>query len=348
MASLCAILLSIGDSVISKNNISNFNNKTNSNYHSDDNDGDITVFLSGVTRYRNILYDQQVLPRDIYRHILDLYIPPAEKWAKGKPLVIWIHGGGWQIGYKDDLMGLYGKIGSILAHKGIAFANINYRLTPRVKHPGHIQDCARAFAWLYEHAEDYGYSQDNIFISGHSAGGHLAALLASDEQWLKDNNLDANSVVAGAIPISGIYNLKNLERWFITEEENNYKPQNTLEEIEYTIRDHIPMGRGIINPFSADDMISASPVNCVEGNEPPFLIIYESASPNDFMQKQAEQMAKSLSDAGVENYVLEVKNENHLTILVDMLRPGNHTMQSIIEFINQHVDDKSVSSSPDK
>src|SRR6185295_9736276 len=109
---------------------------------------------------------------------LDLYLPPD---AKNAPIVMWIHGGGWKWGDRAQ----YRELGRRFAEAGIGFAAISYRLSPKVKHPAHIEDCARAFAWLRAHAAEYGGDPDRLFVSGQSAGGHLSALLALDPSYLR-------------------------------------------------------------------------------------------------------------------------------------------------------------------
>src|SRR5215467_8711499 len=97
---------------------------------------------------------------DKYRHRLDLYVP------KGKhdvPVMMFVHGGGFTVGIKDQ----YAFVGQVFAANGIATAVISYRLSPKTSYPGHVQDVARAFAWLRAHAAEYGGKADKIVISGH-------------------------------------------------------------------------------------------------------------------------------------------------------------------------------------
>src|SRR4051794_15895190 len=77
---------------------------------------------------------------DPVRHKLDLYLP---KGQKDYPVLFFIHGGAWRAGSKDG----FGRLGRVFARNGVGVVAINYRLSPAVKHPAHIQDVARAFAW---------------------------------------------------------------------------------------------------------------------------------------------------------------------------------------------------------
>src|SRR5256885_8912236 len=109
---------------------------------------------------------------DKYRHRLDLYVP---KGKKDVPVMMFVHGGGFTVGIKDQ----YAFVGQVFATYGIATAVISYRLSPKTSYPGHVQDTARAFAWLRAHAGEYGGKTDRIFISGHFARATLLALLGS-------------------------------------------------------------------------------------------------------------------------------------------------------------------------
>jgi acetyl esterase/lipase len=101
--------------------------------------------------------------------------------------------------------------GRRLAKKGVGVACINYRLSPQFKYPTHIQDVARAFAWVYKNIAQYGGDPTRIFVSGHSAGGHLTALLATDERWLNEQGLSLKNI-KGAIPVSGVFDFSELSK----------------------------------------------------------------------------------------------------------------------------------------
>lgn len=139
-------------------------------------------------------YDQKVSASDAYiseRCVLDVYIP---KNIKNFPTVIWFHGGGITGGEKE--------IPEALKNKGIAVIGVNYRLSPKVKAPKYIEDAAAATAWAFKNIKKYGGREDLVFISGHSAGGYLAAMVGLDKKYLQKYGLDANAL-AGIIPFSG-------------------------------------------------------------------------------------------------------------------------------------------------
>src|SRR5262249_37999874 len=139
---------------------------------------------------------------DKIKHRLDLFLP---RGRKDFPVLFFVHGGAWLRGDKGFL-GIYSALGTFFARHGVGVAVTNYRLSPAVKHPEHVKDVARAFAWTVRNIARYGGRPDQVFVCGHSAGAHLVALLVTDESYLKQEGLTAQAV-RGAIPLSGIYRL---------------------------------------------------------------------------------------------------------------------------------------------
>ena len=132
---------------------------------------------------------------DKERHILDVYSPKiAAPNSAGYPVVLFIHGGSWTSGSKN----IYTFIGRRLAKQGVVAVVINYRLAPPVHVPDQAADCARALAWTVNNISQYGGDPARVFVMGHSAGGGLAALLATDDALLARNGLPQNPV-RGAI-----------------------------------------------------------------------------------------------------------------------------------------------------
>jgi acetyl esterase/lipase len=117
---------------------------------------------------------------DTKRHRLDIYQPtPA---ATPRPVVLFIHGGNWNSGSKDAI--LYKAIGRRLARQGFVGVVMSYRLAPQVQVPQQAEDCARALAWAVAHIGEYGGDPAHLVLMGHSAGGGLAALLATGSDSL--------------------------------------------------------------------------------------------------------------------------------------------------------------------
>jgi acetyl esterase/lipase len=108
------------------------------------------------------------------RQRLDLYVP-KDRPAKALPLIVFIHGGGWEAGSKND----GGALFPLLAGGDYVGASVGYRLTNDGPHPMQIHDCKAALRWLRAHAADYQFDPEKIGVYGISAGGHLVSLLGT-------------------------------------------------------------------------------------------------------------------------------------------------------------------------
>lgn len=116
------------------------------------------------------------------------------------PLVVFVHGGGWARGSKDNATGR--ALGPHLNSLGYNFATINYRLVPDAKVEDQARDVAAAVRALIERADTLGIDRGRIVLAGHSAGAHLVALVGTDPQYLASAGLTPNAI-AGIVPIDG-------------------------------------------------------------------------------------------------------------------------------------------------
>src|SRR5438045_941599 len=127
--------------------------------------------------------------------LLDVYAPAD---AKNLPVVFWIHGGGWQAGDKNDV-----KLKpQMFMDKGFVFVSTNYRLLPNVDMGTLTRDVAKSFKWMEDHIAEFGGDPKRVLVGGHSAGAQLAALICTDEKYLKEQGV-AFDVLKGCIPVDG-------------------------------------------------------------------------------------------------------------------------------------------------
>jgi acetyl esterase/lipase len=232
------------------------------------------------------------------KHKLDLYLPDG---LKDFPVLFFVHGGAWVHGDKDYLFGVYGKLARNYARQGIGVVVTNYRLSPAVVHPAHIKDVARAFAWTYKNISKYGGKAAQIFACGHSAGGHLVSLLATDRTYLEAQGL-TTAAIRGVIPISGVYSI----------------PENYLPRV-----------------FGSDGK-KASPLAHVRKDLPPFLILYADRDLIGCDKAPSEAFCKALQGKKTDARTLEVKDSNHFKIILSATRTDSVVTKALVQFVRTH------------
>jgi acetyl esterase/lipase len=217
---------------------------------------------------RNIPYVQPAEAIDGGRQSLDLYLPNANR----PPLVIFVPGEFWTSPEGDDRTG--SSLVEALVPNGVAVALVRYRRAPHHQHPSQAQDVAAALAHLISQASRYGFDSKRIFLAGHSAGAHLASLVALDPKYLAVHGLSAKSVV-GIIAFSGIYDLTA----------QPYRTQEWLKSIQQAFGGN------------AAGLKSASPLSYVRADAPRFLIFSAAGDINGF-PIDAHRFAQALRAAG--------------------------------------------------
>ena len=139
-------------------------------------------------------------------HRLDVYTP-AHVGPEGAPVIVFFHGGDWS----EDLppKSAYRFVGDAMTARGFVTVICGYRRHPRVRFPSFVEDGAGAIAWTRKHIQAYGGDPDRIFLMGHSAGAHLATLVALDPRYLRAVGGDP-TWVRGLVGISGPYSFDAL------------------------------------------------------------------------------------------------------------------------------------------
>ncbi|WP_299535545.1 alpha/beta hydrolase [Ulvibacterium sp.] len=193
---------------------------------------------------------------------LNLVLPSnKEKY----PLLIWIGGGAWSYGDRNQEMDLAKK----LAAQGIAVASIGHRLSPAIwrdstldkgiQHPKHIEDVAAAVKWLHDNAATYGYDKEGFFIGGYSSGAHLSALISLDNTYLNQVDLSVE-LFKGVIPISGTYDIVDYHNVFL----NGSRPELAKLHVE------------AVFGSTDKDFKKASPITYLKNLSIPMLLISDN------------------------------------------------------------------------
>lgn len=236
------------------------------------------AFLVNAVAPRSGIVVRQSLPYgEGARRTLDVYAPED---ARDAPVVVFFYGGSWQKGSKA----YYRFVAAELASRGFLAIVPDYRVYPDARFPGFLEDGARAVAWARRHAGEFGGSADRLFLMGHSAGAHIAAMLAFDARWLEAAGLDPRRDVAGVIGLAGPY-------------------------------DFLPIKDPVIKTiFAVDDQIRTQPITFVSGGEPPaFLAVAESDT--IVRPGNSERLAARLREKGSEAILVSYARPGHLTLI---------------------------------
>ena len=273
-----------------------------------------------VHSIKDIAYGEQRGP-DFRKHKLDLYLP---KDQKGFPVLLFVHGGGWTVGDKWQ----YFSVGNILARNGVGVVVVNYHLSPLAKHPDHIEDIAKAFAWTFDNIEKHGGRKDRIFVSGHSAGGHLVSLLATNETYLKAHKRSVRDI-RGVVAISGVFSFQ--EGWLDREiaQGNDWLGRKWLTEMGYILT-------GLVLGNDKQVILEAAPLSHVNGGEPPFLILYGKQDLPG-CEKMSRDFCKALREKKVEAYCEQISNRTHHAMIARaQLSEADPVTQALLGFISSH------------
>ncbi|HEY2987682.1 MAG TPA: alpha/beta hydrolase [Candidatus Binatia bacterium] len=255
---------------------------------------------------RDIAYTQPSDAKNARRQTLDLYLPEMAG-RMPPPLVVFIHGGFWTL--SDDEYRIGPGFADALVPSGVAVALVRYRLAPADLHPAQAQDVAAAVAYLMQSADKYGYDAARIYLAGHSAGAHLAALVALDPGYLGAHRASPQAL-AGVIAFSGMYDLRPKPE---TAEQQKLAVQQAFGE-------------------NSAKLTAASPVVYARADAPPFLIL---GAEDDFpgFLGDGKRFADALRAAGhkrVEQLVLPDRDHFSLIQIIDR---DPHVRNLLLEFL---------------
>ena len=232
--------------------------------------------------------------------VLDL-ARPKKASAKPRPVVVWIHGGGWVYGNKS-----ISRVLPFVASGDYVGVAIGYRLSREAIWPACIHDCKAAIRWLKANARKYNIDPERIGVFGHSAGGHLAVLLLTsgdvDELEGESGSAGQSSRVACGIGLSGMYDfvaVKDFER----KNHPNLKPPAHPQGPEYRL-----FGGPL--ETKTKEMIAASPVTYATKDDPPCLLVHGTEDPTA-PYDQAVRMNDALSKAGCDVTLIRIDGGGH-------------------------------------
>ena len=240
------------------------------------------------------------------RHVLDVY-QPKRKSKTPRPVVVFIHGGNWDSGSKN----LYSFVGRRLAKQGVVVVIINYRLAPDVIVPCMADDAARAVLWTTRHIANFGGDPDRIFTMGHSAGGGLAALMATKDELFAKLGL-ARNPVKGAI----LNDAAGLDMY------------DYLQKMEYQ------NDQQYLVPFSKDPAVwrSVSPLYFVGKGSPPMLL-YTGGQTYPSITNSTAKFDKKLQEFGITHTYTVLPGKKHVGLATQLYWKKNVIYRDLLKFV---------------
>ncbi|MGL4552291.1 MAG: subclass B3 metallo-beta-lactamase [Gemmataceae bacterium] len=262
----------------------------------------------------NVRRDVPYVEKGHERQVLDVSAP---KEAKGLPVVFWIHGGGWQAG---DKAGVQLKP-RLFVDRGYVFVSTNYRLLPGVDMGTIVRDVAKSLRWVHGHVAEFGGDPERLYVMGHSAGAQLAALICTDDRYLKAEGLSL-APVKGCVPVDG----------------DTFDVPAIIEVAETRWRAHgLPpakFGHRVKfgdDPAKHKDFSAVTHVAKGKG-VPPFLILHVADHPDT--SAQAQRLGGVLKAAGVPVTVFAARETNHTRINAELGRPDDPSTQALFKFLD--------------
>lgn len=245
----------------------------------------------------NLVYDPS---KDLR---LDVYSPKA---VQNAPVVIFLYGGRWTSGNKDE----YKFVGEALASRGFVAVLPNYRLYPQVRFPAFIEDAAESVSWVRENITTYGGSKDKIFVMGHSSGAHIAAMLAIKKEFL-DRAGGSREWLRGMIGLAGPYDFLPIED---------------------------PELRDVFGPPEKFEL--SQPVLYAEGDNPPMLLLHGEDDETVWV-RNTRNLAAAVTKAGGPVETVIYPKMSHRFIVASLAKPlrgQTDVIQHVSDFVSRWAD----------
>lgn len=245
------------------------------------------------------------------RQLLDVYAPPG---TSKLPVAVWVHGGGWMRGSKDEMH--YKP--AAFAERGFVFVPVNYRFIPQVTMDTIVRDVAKAVGWVHANIARHGGDPGRIFLMGHSAGAQLAALLCTDSRYIEAEGVPRSSI-KGCVPVDGdTYDVPLQVATATARRKSLNRPPPKMghpekfgdlaRQRELSAVNHVAPNRGI----------------------PAFLLLH--VADHTDTTAQAYRLWAALDQAGVPAKLFGAEGTDHVKLDRDLGAPGDAATRALFEF----------------
>jgi arylformamidase len=284
------------------------------------------ILLLTVAQVATVLAQPQPRPADFQlerdiayaesknqRQTLDVYRPAL---GKNLPVVVWVHGGGWRAGDKTEIAGKP----LAFTRKGFVFISVNYRFVTEVPMDAIARDVAKSVRWAHDHAGQHGGDPKRIFLMGHSAGAQLAALLCTDDRFLKAEGLSL-TIFKGCVPVDG--------------DTFDVPLQVATAGARYKSLGQPPPKLGYAEKFGPPDrQRDLSAVRHIARNKgiPPFLILH--VADHTDTTAQAHRLWSELQEVGVQAKMFGAAGTDHVRLDRDLGVPGDPSTAEVFAFLD--------------
>lgn len=257
-----------------------------------------------ISKIKNVVYLPAEKAAGKGEQQLNVFAP--KKKTRPRDVIVFIHGGNWNSGRKSQ----YNIIGKNWAKKGIVYVIIDYPLSPAANFRDMAVASAASVKWVKDSISKYGGNPERIFVSGHSAGGHLASLISLDDHYFKDLGID--NPITGTILIDA----GGLDMYGYLKDEKFSK-------------DHTYYKTFTGDP---DTWKVASPLHHLHKNMPP-MVIYQGGKTYPSIVKSTATFVKSLEGSAPDTPFRIQKSKKHVPMITQYFNPWNRRYKEIIRYI---------------
>lgn len=253
---------------------------------------------SGYKRIADIEYGQH------QRQRLDIYLPAQPTNNVTPKTIVFFYGGSWESGHKED----YKFVAEALSSAGFIVVIPDYRVYPEVKFPDFVYDSAQAVDWVKTNIANHGGEPEQVFVAGHSAGAHIAALLVLDKRYLASVDRAPNDV-KGMVGLAGPYDFLPLKSDRL---KTIFGPQH--------------------------ERWQSQPIHYVDGNNPPMLLMV-GMNDSTVLPKNSRNLAAKIQENNGNVQLIEFKDYGHVAMVAKLAKPlrGEGKLRNeIINFTQQH------------